>query len=195
MPRSRAAARSRCSAPARRCRRAARGDRVVVGSKNFTEQLVLGEMYAQILDRTRPPGRAPAQPRRDARSRWRRCSTRRHRSLPRVHRDRADRRTAPAAAAGRRGDLSHRESRVRDNATGCTWLDPAPMNNTQALATTRAIARRYAVTHAEPVERAPHRNCGSGRFPSSRSAPDGFPACSAPTAAFVSRTCGCSTSG
>ncbi len=35
-------------------------DRIVVGSKNFTEQLILGELFAQVIEaRTHLPGRAP----------------------------------------------------------------------------------------------------------------------------------------
>jgi osmoprotectant transport system substrate-binding protein len=52
-----------------------------------------------------------------------------------------------------------------------TWLDPAPMNNTQALATTKAIAQRY----------------GSAPCPNSSSAPTACRGCSASTAASTSR--------
>ena len=63
---------------------------IVVGSKNFTEQLILGEIVAQAIEReTGPAGPAPAESGRhaDLRSSAR---SRRHRRLRRIHRNRAD---------------------------------------------------------------------------------------------------------
>jgi osmoprotectant transport system substrate-binding protein len=119
------------------------GDAVKVGSKNFTEELILGELYAQSLE---------------------------HAGLH-VTRKLNLGTTDIAMAALKRGEidlypeytgtallnvlhlppqsdpkLAYRT--VKDayaKQFGLVWLDPAPMNDTQALATTRAIAGRYAL--------------------------------------------------
>jgi osmoprotectant transport system substrate-binding protein len=114
---------------------------VTVGSKNFTEQLLLGEMYAQVLER-------------------RGLSVSRKLNLGG---------TQIAMAALRRGEIDlypeytgtallavlgaaplHDSKQIyeivkRDYASkyDLTWLDPAPMNDTQALATTQAIRNHY----------------------------------------------------
>ena len=55
-----------------------------VGSKNFTEQILLGELLAQTLEAAWHPRRAPAEPRRHVHLRSR-DPFRRHRRLRRVH--------------------------------------------------------------------------------------------------------------
>ncbi len=70
---------------------------IVVGSKNFTEQLVLGEILAQAIEReTGLTVQPPAQSRRHADLRPGPCH-RRHRRLRRIHRHGADGDLPPAA--------------------------------------------------------------------------------------------------
>jgi osmoprotectant transport system substrate-binding protein len=119
------------------------GDAVKVGSKNFTEELILGELYAQSLE---------------------------HAGL-RVTRKLNLGTTDIAMAALNRGEIDlypeytgtallnvlhvAPESDPKrayqtvkyeyESKFGLVWLDPAPMNDTQALATTRAVAGRFAL--------------------------------------------------
>ncbi len=75
------------------------GDRVVVGSKNFTEQVILGELMAQALERYgNVRGRAPSESRRHLHLRPR-AADRRHRPLRRIQRHGPDRRLQAAGAA------------------------------------------------------------------------------------------------
>ena len=95
-------------------------DVVVVGSKNFAEQLVLGEIVAQAhRARRRRARRSPAQPRwhADLRSRPARG---RHRRLRRVHRHGVDRRVRPAARhVARRGHAARCAISTRAAAARC----------------------------------------------------------------------------
>ncbi|TAM60000.1 hypothetical protein EPN52_06265 [bacterium] len=117
---------------------------LAVGSKNFTEELIVGEMYAQLLEQAG-------------------YTVQRKLNLGGV---------AVAMAALQRGDIDlypeytgtglltvlkqpplHSASAVYDAVKRgyqanfkLTWLDPAPMNDTQALATTREISERYHLT-------------------------------------------------
>ena len=119
------------------------GDALKVGSKNFTEELILGELYAQSLE---------------------------HAGL-RVTRKLNLGTTDIAMAALNRGEIDlypeytgtallnvlhvAPESDPKrayqtvkyeyESKFGLVWLDPAPMNDTQALATTRAVAGRFAL--------------------------------------------------
>jgi osmoprotectant transport system substrate-binding protein len=119
------------------------GDAVKVGSKNFTEELILGELYAQSLE---------------------------HAGL-RVARKLNLGTTDIAMAALGRGEIDlypeytgtallnvlhlppesdpkKAYTTVKDayaQKFALVWLDPAPMNDTQALATTQAVAGRYAL--------------------------------------------------
>jgi osmoprotectant transport system substrate-binding protein len=119
------------------------GDAVKVGSKNFTEELILGELYAQSLE---------------------------HAGLH-VTRKLNLGTTDIAMAALNRGEIDlypeytgtallnvlhvapesdpKRAYQTVKSAYaskyGLVWLDPAPMNDTQALATTRAVAGRFAL--------------------------------------------------
>ena len=120
------------------------GDTVTVGSKNFTEELILGELYAQSLE---------------------------HAGLA-VTRKLNLGTTDIAMAALERGEIDlypeytgtallnvlklppdGDAKRVYRNVKaayekqfGLVWLAPAPMNDTQALATTQAIAGREAIS-------------------------------------------------
>ncbi len=119
-------------------------DAVTVGSKNFTEELILGELYAQALEHAGV-----------AVTRKLNLGT-----------------TDIAMAALKRGEIDlypeytgtallnvlhlppdANAKRVYRNVKsayekqfGLVWLAPAPMNDTQALATTQAVAGRYAIS-------------------------------------------------
>jgi osmoprotectant transport system substrate-binding protein len=120
-----------------------RGDAVKVGSKNFTEELIIGELYAQSLE---------------------------HAGLTVTRR--LDLGTTDIAmAALKRAEIDlypeytgtallnvlhlppitdpkRSYQLVKDayaKQFGLVWLDPAPMNDTQALATTQAVAGRFAL--------------------------------------------------
>ena len=119
------------------------GDAVKVGSKNFTEELILGELYAQSLE---------------------------HAGLKVVRKLNLGT-TDIAMAALNRGEIdlypeytgtallnvlhlppesnpTRAYQRVKyeyGTRWGLVWLDPAPMNDTQALATTRDVAGRFAL--------------------------------------------------
>jgi osmoprotectant transport system substrate-binding protein len=149
-----------------------RGDRVVVGSKNFTEQLVLGEMYAQILTAHNLPvarrlnlgGTEIAMA-----------------SLLKGDIDLYPEYTGTALIAQLHllpqpdGAAIYRTVKAAyAKRYGLTWLDPAPMNNTQALATTRAISRRYAITTLSQLSvAAPQLRLGA--VPEFTERPDGLP--------------------
>ena len=118
-------------------------DTVTVGSKNFTEELILGELYAQVLE---------------------------HAGIA-VTRKLNLGTTDIAMAALKRGEIDlypeytgtallnvlhlppdgdaqrvYRNVKAAyENQFGLVWLAPSPMNDTQALATTQAVAGRYAL--------------------------------------------------
>jgi len=150
----------------------ARADRIKVGSKNFTEELILGEMYAALLERQ---GFA-VERRLDLGS------------------------TQVAMAALARGDIDLypeytgtallvvlKQPPMSDRAAvyalvqreyakryALTWLDPAPMNDTQALATTQATSARLALrTLSECARLAPKLRLGAPHDFLAR--PDGLP--------------------
>ncbi len=128
------------------------GDAVAVGSKDFTEELILGEMYAAILE---------------------------HNGLS-VTRKMGLGGTQVAMAALQRGDIDlypeytgtalltqlkrkpGRDARANYEAVkaeyakryGLTWLAPAPFNDTQALATTEAVAQKYALRTLSDLSKA-----------------------------------------
>ncbi len=137
---------ARCSLP---------GSTLGVGSKNFTESFVIAEIYAQALEA----------------------------AGLRVDRLFNLGSTRIAIAAMQRGnidlypeytgtaliDVLHHApihdprlafetvAREFERRYGIIWLDPAPMNNSQALATTRAVAARYHFETLSDVARAAPR--------------------------------------
>jgi osmoprotectant transport system substrate-binding protein len=150
----------------------ARADRIKVGSKNFTEELILGEMYAALLE---------------------------HRGFV-VERRLDLGSTQVAMAALARGDIDLypeytgtallvvlKQPPMSDRAAvytlvqreyakryALTWLDPAPMNDTQALATTQATSSRLALrTLSECARLAPRLRLGAPHEFLER--PDGLP--------------------
>ena len=147
------------------------GPAIKVGSKNFTEELLLGEMYAQLLEH--------AGYRVDRRL-----------NLGSVE---------LAMAALQRGDIDVYPEytgtallvvlksqpipdRVKtyqavkyeyERLYHLTWLDPAPMNDSQALATTPAIAAKYGLkTLSDLARRAPSLRLAS--VPEFTHRPDGL---------------------
>ncbi len=119
------------------------GDAVKVGSKNFTEELILGELYAQSLE---------------------------HDGLHVTRKLNLGTTDIAMAALGRgeidlypeytgtallnvlhlppESDPKRAYAAVKNayaQKFSLVWLDPAPMNDTQALATTRDVAGRYAL--------------------------------------------------
>ncbi len=148
------------------------GRSVSIGAKNFTEELVLGELYAQTLE---------------ARG-------------FRVTRKFDLGGTQVAMDALRRGDIDlypeytgtallsvlHRPP-MRDAAAlyrtvkhayqdqyALTWLAPAPFNDTQALATTQTVSQRYGLrTLSQTAKAAPQLRLGA--IPEFTTRPDGLP--------------------
>ena len=143
-----------------------------VGSKNFTEQLLLGEMYARLLE---------------------------HAGIA-VERKLNLGGTQIAMASLRRGDIAlypeytgtalltelqrppmHDRMAVYDvvkhayaKEFNLIWLDPAPMNDTQALATTAATAQRLRLfTLSDCARLAPQLRLGA--VPEFTDRPDGLP--------------------
>lgn len=148
------------------------GDAIKVGSKNFTEELILGELYAQRLE---------------------------HAGLT-VTRKLNLGTTDIAMAALKRGEidlypeytgtalltvlhLPAESNPTRAYATvkdayakqfGLVWLHPAPMNDTQALATTRDIAGRFALGRLSDLA-AKANELRLGAVPEFLTRPDGLP--------------------
>jgi osmoprotectant transport system substrate-binding protein len=143
-----------------------------IGSKNFAEELLLGEMYARLLE---------------------------HASLP-VQRKLNLGGTNIAMASIMRGEIDVypeytgtalltqlKRAPLRDRAAvyktvqreyqklyNLTWLDPAPMNDTQALATTGQIAQRlHLYTLSECARLAPQLRLGA--VPEFTDRADGLP--------------------
>ncbi len=147
-------------------------ERLIVGSKNFTEELLLGELYAQLLE---------------------------HYDF-RITRKLNLGGTQVAMAALRRGDIdlypeytgtalitelklkptgdaaatyrTVRDAYARDY--DLIWLDPAPMNNTQALATTQEIAEKYSIFTLSDLSRAAPK-LRLGAIPEFTKREDGLP--------------------
>jgi osmoprotectant transport system substrate-binding protein len=148
------------------------GDSVKIGSKNFTEELILGELYAQSLEAAG-------------------LHVTRKLNLGT---------TDIAMAALQRGEIDlypeytgtalltvlhlppdsdpKRSYATVKNAYakryGLVWLAPAPMNDTQALATTREVAGRYALGHlSDLAAKAPELRLGA--VPEFLTRADGLP--------------------
>ena len=145
---------------------------IKVGSKNFTEELLLGEIYALALERVG-------------------YSVERKLNLGS---------TQIAMEAIRNGDIDiypeytgtalvvqlkmppmsdrrkvfERVKSAYERLYGLTWLTPAPMNDTQALATTRAVSATFGLRTLSQCSRlAPRLRLGAGHEFIER--PDGLP--------------------
>ena len=116
---------------------------IVVGSKNFTESLILGEMYALALENAGyeverkliwgDPGRP------------RIAEKRRDRRVSRVYRDGSDQHLADAAQIGSGRSVRPRFENHKEK-FNLVWLDPADVNDSQGLVTTRKVAKSTTCT-------------------------------------------------
>jgi osmoprotectant transport system substrate-binding protein len=152
--------------------RCSRGNAIAVGSKNFTESIVIAEIYAQSLQ---------------------------HAGIPVVRRLNLGS-TQIALAAMARGDIDLypeytgtalidvlHEAPIQDPRAlyetvrrefarryGLTWLHPSPMNDSQGLVTTQAIASRYRLhTLSQLARLAPQLRLAT--MPEFVTRPDGLP--------------------
>jgi len=146
--------------------------RIKVGSKNFTEELLLGEMYARLLEhggfsvdrRLNLGGTQIAMA-----------------SLQRGDIDLYPEYTGTAlltelkrAPLHDRGAVFATVSREYARRYDLRWLDPAPMNDTQALAVTADTAKRRGLTTLSACARlAPQLRLGA--VPEFTDRPDGLP--------------------
>lgn len=146
--------------------------RIVVGSKNFTESFVIAEIYAQALEGA---GYQVAR-------RMNLGST--QIALAALKRGEID--VYPEYTGTALIDVLHRQPladaaavlRIVDDAFrrdyGARFLQPAPMNDSQALATTREIATRYGLrTLTDVARRAPELRLAT--IPEFVTRPDGIP--------------------
>ena len=133
---------------------------IAIGSKDFTEQTILGEMYAQILEKKGLPvarklGLGGTQVAMEA--------------LRRGDIDLYPEYTGTALLTILKGKASKDAAvnyatvkRAYQTQYQLTWLDPAPFNNTQALATTQAIRERYHLaTLSDLAKAAPQLRLGA----------------------------------
>jgi osmoprotectant transport system substrate-binding protein len=131
-------------------------DTTKIGSKNFTESLLLGELYAQLLENGGLHVR---------------------RRLDLGGTEYTGTALLVVLKAGLRGDPAQTFAYVKQQYAaryGLTWLAPAPMNNTEALATTAAVAERYGLrTLSDLAVQAPQLRLGA--VPEFVSRPDGLP--------------------
>jgi len=145
---------------------------IKVGSKNFTEELVLGEMYAQLLEHAgyhveRKLNLGSIQVAMGA--------------LLRGDIDLYPEYTGTALLVQLHRPPLHDRRAVYDavktayqNQYRLTWLDPAPMNDTQALATTQSVSRFYGLRSLSDCAReAPRLRLGA--VPEFTARPDGLP--------------------
>lgn len=147
-------------------------DAVAVGSKNFTEALLLGELYAQLLEN----GGLPVRRRLDLGGTDIAMA-----ALERGEIDLYPEYTGTALIvvlkAQPHGDAAQQYAFIKreyERRFAATWLDPAPMNNTQALATTRALAARFGLrTLSDVAAKAPLLRLGA--VPEFAKRSDGLP--------------------
>ena len=108
----RARLRLRCVAAAAARRACAAAERRSIGSKEFTESVILGEMATQLGARRRRRRDAPARARRHARA-VERAAARRYRRLSRIHRHDARTRSSRSRPADRRRSCARALARAR----------------------------------------------------------------------------------
>jgi osmoprotectant transport system substrate-binding protein len=145
---------------------------VSVGAKNFTEELILGELYAQVLE---------AHGLRVARKLNLGGTDIAMEALRRGEIDLYPEYTGTALLTQlKRPPMSDGAAIYRIVKTayaqdyGLTWLEPAPANNTQALATTAALAARHQLrTLSDLARTAPQLRLGA--IPEFLTRSDGLP--------------------
>lgn len=135
-------------------------DAVAVGSKNFTEALLLGELYAQLIEGNGHPVRR----RLDLGGTDIAMAALRRGEID-LYPEYTGTALLVVLKAQPRGDAVAQFEFIKNSYErlyACTWLDPAPMNNTQALATTRALAARYGLrTLSDVAAKAPQLRLGA----------------------------------
>ena len=163
-----------------------------VGSKNFTESFVIAEIYAQALEA--------------AGMRVERLFNLGSTQIAMAAMQRGNIDLYPEYTGTALIDVLHlapiadpREayavvSRLFRQRYSIVWLRPSPMNDSQALATTRASRCDANVSRRSPTFRGRPRICGWRRFRSSSRGPMGCQACRSSTADFGSRKCARTTS-
>ena len=145
---------------------------ISIGAKNFTEELVLGELYAQLLETrglriTRKfdlggTQVAMAALRRGDIDLYPEYTGTALLSVLKGH-------PGPAAAA-----IYATVKHAYKTQYGLTWLQPAPFNDTQALATTRAVSQRFSIRTLSDVSKAaPQLRLGA--IPEFTTREDGLP--------------------
>jgi len=148
------------------------GTQVAVGSKNFTEELILGEIYAGVLERSGL---------RVARKLNLGGTDIAMQALRRGEIDLYPEYTGTAlltqlkrqpSGDGKQMYAIVKAAYAKDY--GLTWLDPAPANNTQALATTAQISAQFKLrTLSELAQAAPQLRLGA--IPEFLKRSDGLP--------------------
>ncbi|HEY5093561.1 MAG TPA: glycine betaine ABC transporter substrate-binding protein [Candidatus Eremiobacteraceae bacterium] len=145
---------------------------IKVGSKNFTEELLLGEMYSLALERAgynveRRLNLGSTQIAMEAMQRGEIDLYPEYTGTALV----VQLKLAPMSDRRKVFDLV-KAAYIRQY--DMTWLDPAPMNDMQALATTQAVAAKYGLrTLSECSRLAPRLRLGAGHEFIER--PDGLP--------------------
>ena len=147
-------------------------DAVAVGSKNFTESLLLGELYAQLIEDNGHPVRR----RLDLGGTDIAMAALRRGEID-LYPEYTGTALIVVLKAQPRGDAVQTFDFVKseyERLYGLTWLDPAPMNNTQALATTPELAARFGLhTLSDVAAKAPQLRLGA--VPEFVKRPDGLP--------------------
>jgi osmoprotectant transport system substrate-binding protein len=150
----------------------ARRERIGVGSKNFTESIVVAEIYAQALERAGLP----------VVRRLNLGST----QIVLAAMERGDVDLYPEYTGTALVDVLH-EAPIQDpreifrtvraafeRRYDLEWLDPSPMNDSQGLVTTRAIAAKYQLSTLTELSRLASR-LRLATIPEFLSRPDGLP--------------------
>jgi osmoprotectant transport system substrate-binding protein len=125
---------------------------VAIGSKDFTEESILGELYAQILEKngiavTRKLDLGGTQVAMEALQRGDIDLYPEYTGTALI----TELKEKPSKDAAANYETVKREYEAR---YGLTWLAAAPFNDTQALATTQAIRQRYGLTTLSDLSKA-----------------------------------------
>jgi osmoprotectant transport system substrate-binding protein len=145
---------------------------VAIGSKNFTESQLLGELYAQVIEDAGHPVRR----RLDLGGTDIAMAALRRGEID-LYPEYTGTALLVVLKAQPQGDAVQTFDFVKseyERLYGLTWLDPAPMNNTQALATTRELATRFGLrTLSDVAVKAPQLRLGA--VPEFAKRSDGLP--------------------
>jgi osmoprotectant transport system substrate-binding protein len=148
------------------------GNAIAIGSKDFTEELILGEMYAQILENFGMPvvrklDLGGTQVAMEALLRGDIDLYPEYTGTALI----TELKLRPQKDAAANYETVKREYETRYH---LTWLRPAPFNDTQALATTQTVRQKYHVTTLSDLAKAaPHLRLGA--IPEFTKREDGLP--------------------